>query len=94
MMKYDSNFAMIHLEASNKCLSKSENTIFIFAYSCWKYMTFIIRFLPFQNIFKNEEVICQKPFCYEVKRAFCRGNDVTHFELKMPVTLVLSGISI
>ena len=93
MMKYDSNFAMIHLEASNKCLSKSENTIFIFAYSCWKYMTFIIRFLPFQNIFKNEEVICQKPFCYEVKLAFCRGNDVTALKLKMIITSNLWQIS-
>ena len=55
-------------------------------------MTFIIRFLPFQNIFKNEEVTCQKPFCYEVKQAFCRGNDVTALELKMLITSVLHGI--
>ena len=92
MMGYDSNFAICDLEASNKRLLKSINSIFIFAYACWKYMTFIIRFLPFQNIFKNEEVICQKPFCYEVKLAFCRGNDVTALELKMLITSVLHGI--
>ena len=68
---------------------KFENANFILTYSCSKYATFIIKFLPFLNIFQNEEVIGQKPFCYGVNWTKFSGNDVTPIILKMVISLVL-----